>query len=151
MDKKGQKQAEKIIKEFFEKMGFGVEIESQELIDNTLAFNLRAGEPQIIIGEKGKTLIEIQRVLGKILRKKIEEHFYLDLDVNQYKKNKTRYLKEMAQELANRVALEGRERALFPMSAYERRIIHTELAGRGDVTTESKGEGLERRVVIKPA
>ncbi len=151
MDKKSQKQAEKIIKEFFEKMGFEVEIDSQELIDNTLSFNLLAKEPQIIIGEKGKTLIEIQKVLGKMLRKKLEEQVYLDLDINQYKKNKTKYLKELAQELANRVALEKRERPLFPMSAYERRIIHTELAGREDVTTESRGEGLERRVVIKPA
>jgi spoIIIJ-associated protein len=36
------------------------------------------------------------------------------------------------------------------MSAYERRIIHLELAGRSDVTTESIGEEPERKVVIKP-
>jgi spoIIIJ-associated protein len=36
------------------------------------------------------------------------------------------------------------------MPAYERRIIHLEIAERGDVTSESIGEEPERRVVIKP-
>jgi len=36
------------------------------------------------------------------------------------------------------------------MSAYERRIVHLELAERKDITTESTGEEPERRVVIRP-
>jgi len=35
------------------------------------------------------------------------------------------------------------------MSAYDRRIIHTELAAHPDVKTESAGEGKQRRVVVK--
>ena len=38
---------------------------------------------------------------------------------------------------------------LEPMSAYERMIIHTELAERKDVMTESVGVEPRRRVVIK--
>ena len=38
---------------------------------------------------------------------------------------------------------------LEPMSAYERLIIHQELADRDDITTESYGEEPRRRVVIK--
>jgi spoIIIJ-associated protein len=36
------------------------------------------------------------------------------------------------------------------MSAYERKIIHAELADRSDVITESQGNGAERHIVIKP-
>jgi len=36
------------------------------------------------------------------------------------------------------------------MPAYERRIIHLELAGRTDITTESIGQEPDRCVVIKP-
>ena len=43
----------------------------------------------------------------------------------------------------------GRDVRLEPMSAYERMIIHTELANRTDVKTESYGEEPRRRVVIK--
>ena len=38
---------------------------------------------------------------------------------------------------------------LEPMSAYERMIIHTELANSENVVTESIGEEPRRRVVIK--
>ncbi|MBU3918656.1 hypothetical protein KKC63_01990, partial [Patescibacteria group bacterium] len=43
------------------------------------------------------------------------------------------------------------EKELAPMPAYERRIIHIELKERSDVSTESRGYNLERKVVIKPA
>ena len=36
------------------------------------------------------------------------------------------------------------------MNAYERRIVHTTLQDRDDVTTESTGEGEKRHVVVKP-
>jgi len=47
------------------------------------------------------------------------------------------------------VALTKKEKSLAPMPAYERRIIHLELAGRQDVITESIGQEPERRVMIK--
>jgi len=59
-------------------------------------------------------------------------------------------LKELAKSVADEVALTKKERILEPMSAYERRIIHLELASRPDVTTESIGKEPKRRVVIKP-
>ncbi|PJA84129.1 MAG: hypothetical protein CO145_02195, partial [Candidatus Nealsonbacteria bacterium CG_4_9_14_3_um_filter_37_13] len=69
---------------------------------------------------------------------------------NGYKKKKLDYLKELARSLADEVALTKKEKNLPPMAAYERRIIHLELAGRSDVTTESIGEEPERRVVVRP-
>ena len=60
------------------------------------------------------------------------------------------YLKDMAKNLADQVSLTKEEKILPPMSAYERRIIHAELAQRTDVITESQGDGFDRHVVIKP-
>ena len=60
-------------------------------------------------------------------------------------------MKETAKSLADEVVLTKEEKVLAPMSAYERRIIHLELAERENVKTESIGEGLERRLVIKPS
>jgi len=56
----------------------------------------------------------------------------------------------LAKEIADEVALTKKEKILPPMPAYERRIIHLELAQRPDVTTQSIGQEPERRVVIKP-
>ncbi|MBZ9578253.1 hypothetical protein KJA14_00055 [Patescibacteria group bacterium] len=140
----------KIVEEFFKKMTIDVEIKPLFQKEKTLSINLKMEKPQILIGEGGQTLLEIQRLLKAILRRKIEEIFFIDLDINDYKKRKIEYLKETAHSVADEVALTKREKILSPMPAYERRIIHLEIADRQDVTTESIGQEPERRVIIKP-
>jgi spoIIIJ-associated protein len=140
----------RIVKELFQKMTVEGEIEVLPLERETLPINLKVEDPQILIGEKGQTLFEIQHILKIIFRREIPENFYVDLDINDYKKRKIEYLKEMARSVADEVALTKEEKVLSSMPAYERRIIHLEIAERHDVTSGSIGEGPERRVVIKP-
>lgn len=141
----------KIFQEFFDKMGFPVAIESCLQEDNTLKVCLRVEEPQVLIGRRGQVLSEVQHLLGKILRKKFQDIIFVDLDVNHYKERKVAYLKDLAAALADEAVLEKRERVLPPMLPYERRVVHIELAQRGDVATESQGEEPDRRIIIKPA
>jgi len=140
-----------IVREFFEKMGFEVEIEIRSPQELTIPVDLKAAEPQILIGKNGETLFEIQHLLKVILKKKIapEKTFYVDLDINNYKKKKVEYLKELARSAADEVSLSRNEKTLPPMSAYERRVVHMELADRTDVATESVGQDPERSVVIR--
>lgn len=143
---------EEEVKEFFDKMTFEVDIESLSQKEQTVCIDLKTDIPQILIGERGQTLIEIQQLLSAILKRKItsQEPFFIDIDINDYKKRKIEYLKEMAKTLADEAVLTKEERWLPPMPAYERRIIHLELAERTDVATESFGQEPERKVVIKP-
>ncbi len=146
------KTIKKITEEFFGKTTFEVEMEVLPEENQTVPINLKIEEPQILIGEGGQTLNEIQHLLKAILRKKIDskEMFYIDLDINNYKKKKTEYLKETARLAADEVSLSKKEKMLAPMPAYERRIIHLELVNRSDVVSESIGEEPERKVIIKP-
>lgn len=139
--------------EFFKKMTFEVRLERPSQKEQTLSIDVSSEEPQILIGERGETLSEIQHLLKAILRKKFgqAEMFYLDIDINDYKKKKTSYLKEMARAAAEEVVLTKKEKSLPPMSAYERRIIHMELADNPNITTESMGQEPDRRVVISPS
>jgi len=136
--------------EFFKKTTFDIEIEFLKPKRETIPINLKMAEPRILIGEKGQTLLEIQHLLKAILKRKIKEIFFIDLDINDYKKKKIEYLKDLARSVADEVSLKRKERVLPPMPAYERRIIHLEIAGRRDVTSESIGKEPERRVVIRP-
>lgn len=119
---------------------------SSDVVDLIINFS----EPQILIGERGQTLFEIQRLLRTVLNKKIKKPFYLNLDINDYKKKKVEYLKNIAKDLADEVALSKREKEFLPMPPYERRIIHAELSNRKDIGTESRGQGDDRRIVIVP-
>lgn len=115
-----------------------------------VGLNVTLEEPQILIGHGGQTLFEIQRLLRLVLNKKLGGFFYLNLDINGYKKKKTDHIRSFARDVANEVAFIKQEKALSPMPAYERRVIHSELSGRTDVLTESRGEGQNRHIVIKP-
>lgn len=148
--KKRDKDVKELLKQFFDKTGFEVEIESIEKEDNTLSISLKMEEPQALIGENGKTLACLQTLLSKILRKGQEKPLYLNLDINNYRKRKVEYLKDLARSYADEVALSREEKELAPMPAHERRIIHMALKERSDVSTESMGLEPERRVVVKP-
>ena len=151
MNKKDLNEIKKTSQEFFEKTSLGIEVdEVASLEDKTVSIKLKTEEPKFLIGQNGQTLNEIQHLLKAVLKRKIPGDFYINLDVNDYKKKKIEYLKETAKSLADEVALIKEEKMLEPMPAYERRIIHLELADRKDIITESIGEEPERRIMVKP-
>ena len=143
-------QIKDIAREFFKKTTFEVELEFLPQKDLTLPIDLKTESPQILIGEKGQTLVEIQHLLKAILKRKIPKDFYIDLDINGYKEKKIEYLKELAKSMADEVALMKVEKTLPPMPAYERRIIHMELAERTNIITESIGREPERKGACAP-
>ncbi len=151
------KKYKETIEEFLEKMtmdDFSItEInlgETKKDSTETLVVNIELKEPQILIGQNGQTLLELQRLLKIILNKKTQNNFYLDLDINHYKNKKIDYLKYLAKDSANQVALTHQEKVLPVMSSYERRIIHSELADRQDVVTLSQGDEFNRYITISP-
>ncbi|RLC36562.1 MAG: hypothetical protein DRH33_06810, partial [Candidatus Nealsonbacteria bacterium] len=79
-NKRDLKKIKEIIERFFQKMGFRVQIEKEELKENVLIINLKTEEPQILIGGGGKTLVDLQKILGKIIRRKVGKEIFLDLD-----------------------------------------------------------------------
>ena len=139
----------RIIQEFFRKTSFEVETEILKPEEKTIPIKLKMEEPKVLIGQNGQTLAEIQHLLKAVLSRQIPEQFFVDLDINDYKKKKIEYLRETAKEMADEVSLTKKEKILAPMPAYERRIVHLELAGRKDVVTTSIGEEPDRRVVIR--
>lgn len=118
--------------------------------DDVFLVSVNLNDPKILIGERGQTLAEIQRILRIVVRKKISEDVLIELDINDYKEKKKEALKSVAKDIADDVAFYKREKVLPPMNPYERRIIHVALQERSDIQTESVGDGFNRKVVVKP-
>ena len=138
------------IEKFFDKTTFRLDVDISYKEDSTVYINVNSDEPQILIGERGETLADIQRLLKMIVKKITPDRVYVDLDINNYKKRRMDNLKDLARQTADKVVLVNQEKSLFAMSPYERRVIHLELAKRLDIATESVGNDPNRRIVIKP-
>jgi len=144
----------KLISETLEKMTFsdftlGTREEAGPDGEN-IVFNIGTNESDLLIGQYGTNLQSLQHILRAMARRISEEKLRFSVDVNDYRREKLGSLAELARSLARQAIADRRPVILRPMSAYERRIVHLELAENEQVKTESVGEGEERKVVIKP-
>ena len=140
---------DKILKELFNITGDdGIEYKIEKG-KNQINLTITGDKVSHLIGYKGKTIESFQSLLNAMLQRENEESAKVFVEVNDYKKRKEEKLKNLANKMANNVIRFRKPIRLEPMSAYERLIIHTELAKRDDVETESQGEEPRRRVVIK--
>lgn len=117
--------------------------------ENQVYLNITGDKVSHLIGYKGKTIEYLQSLINAILQKEDEEYAKVFVEVNDYKKQKEEKLRKLADKMASNVIRFRKPIKLEPMSAYERLIIHRQLADRDDITTESIGEEPRRRVVIK--
>lgn len=117
--------------------------------DSQVLLDINGEKVSHLIGYKGKTIESLQSLINSMLQKEDEEYAKVFVEINGYKKQKEEKLKKFANKMANNVIRFRKPIRLEPMSAYERLIIHQELANRSDVETESVGEEPRRRVVIK--
>lgn len=103
---------------------------------------------RFLIGKNGQNLRALEHVIRAMLAK--EEMFKnLILDINDYKKTKANQVVETARQAVAKVRSTQKPEILLPMTAYERRIVHMELASYPDITTESIGQEPQRRIMVK--
>ena len=117
--------------------------------ENEISFVVTGENLGKLIGFHGDNLHAIQLLLSG-LKLRSEGAVRMYLDINGYKANKNQSIIDLANKVAEQAIKIERNIHLDPMSAYDRRIVHTTLQDREDVTTESTGEGEKRHVVIKP-
>ena len=145
---KTQERLEEILKNIFEITNEQVSYTITK-DGNQLNLVIKGDDMSHLIGYKGKTIEAFQSLLNSMLQREDEDYAKVFVEINDYKKKKEEKLRKLANKMAANCVKFRRPIKLEPMSAYERLIIHRELADRKDVETESIGEEPRRRVVIK--
>jgi spoIIIJ-associated protein len=122
------------------------------VIDEMGAFrvNIKTDETGLLIGYHGQTLESFQIMLSLISAKKLGEWKKIYVNVGDYREKREEALMYMAQKAAERALSLNRPIELSRLSASERRVIHLTLSGDERVVTESVGEGVDRRLLVKP-
>ncbi len=106
-------------------------------------------DANLLIGKDGQNLKALEHIIRTIWKRHDASGRQIALDINDYRKTRATELASLVQSAAQRVRDTRRSEAMDPMTAYERRIVHTELAAYHDLSTESIGQEPHRRVVIK--
>lgn len=120
-------------------------LESEDIFKVTLVSNQNA----ILIGKEGRTLNSIQLLLKQSIKNKIGLSLKINVDVANYKVKKLKNIEYQVKKIINEVQSTKITAALDPMNSYERRFVHNLVSEYKNLTTESIGEGRERRVTIK--
>ncbi len=141
--------AKKRVEQFFLFIDERADIKFIEKDEQSLLIEVKVGKPQILIGEKGQSLMEIEKLVRIMILKEIEGKMFVNLDINDYKKKKAEYLISLAREAAEDVVFSGSDKEFPPMSPFERRVVHSAVKDVEGVFSESVGDKDERRVVIR--
>lgn len=118
---------------------------------NEYVYTVNCGEEDgALIGRRGETLDAIQYLLRLTENKGVDDnkHRKLTVNVGNYREKRNASLRSLAEKNARKVLKYGRNVALEPMSAYERRIIHTAVQNIEGVTSHSVGSDMNRKVII---
>ena len=101
-----------------------------------------------LIGYRGENINAIQTILSAIANKQSSSRIRIYLDVAGYKERRIKTLEDLADKIARTVIRTRKSITLEPMTAYERKIIHTRLQNNEKITTFSKGEEPYRKVIV---
>lgn len=145
---KTAEEAKKFLSSVFKGMHLDVTMECL-MNKERILLNLHGEGLGILIGKHGQTLDALQYLTNLAAGKAFHHHYFVLLDVENYRERRKDTLEALARRLAGKVKRTGEPVKLEPMAAGERRIIHLALQDDGAVTTESEGEAPHRYVVIK--
>ncbi|GAF66343.1 hypothetical protein BTS2_3243 [Bacillus sp. TS-2] len=138
------------LKETIENMGFTVTIEEKRL-EETVLFEL-VGNEDIgrLIGKRGQTLDSLEYLTNLVANRLDDDFVRIQLDAENYRAKRQEALENLAHRVSQKVLKRRHKVVLEPMSAKERKVIHTSLQDIEGVETYSQGRGKNRHIVIAP-
>jgi spoIIIJ-associated protein len=125
-------------------------VEVTQAADDEVSVEITGGDAGKLIGKNGRTLSALEQISNAVINRREDSNVRVNVDVGGYKRRRDDRLRNEAKKVAAQVRKRGEPVELDPMSAAERRVVHMAVADDPDVTSESAGEGRDRRVVLKP-
>ena len=144
--------ATEFLKKLLENMQLDAKLSVSEG-DDEVRISISGEAAGVLIGHHGDTLDSLQYLTNLAANKKDgqdDERPYtrIVIDIENYRAKREETLRSLARRTAERVRRTKRSVTLEPMSAQERRIIHSEVQNIEGMTTFSVGQENNRKVVV---
>jgi spoIIIJ-associated protein len=141
-----------LVRELVERIVAGIGVEGRVAIEEdeqSIVATVSGHDLGGLIGRHGQTIDAVQYLVSAALYRSGEERQVV-VDAAGYRARRQATLESLAVRSAQRALETGEEVALEPMSAVERKIVHTRLADFARVGTRSEGVEPNRYVVVVP-
>ena len=135
--------------ELLEKANMNAEVEVRESKDE-LFISITGEGVSGLIGYRGECVNALQYLISVYNSIHNRHSKKVRLDINNFREQREKSLIALANRIAQKVIKTNHQCKLEPMSANERRIIHTALQNNEKVTTMSKGDEPKRYLIIMP-
>ena len=140
------------VKTIIKDIGIDAEASLYTCEDGTRRIIISGEDASTLIGHHGDTLDALQ-YLANLASARKNVHGERDksrvtIDIEGYRAKREETLRALARRMAAKALRNKRSVMLEPMSAYERRIIHSEIQGIEGVSTNSIGSDNNRKIVI---
>ena len=142
-----KKKIEKFLKEFisnFNNLNYDIKTDVDE---GSINIEINGEDSKVLIGHRGDVLNALQTILKAVGNNK-SERARIILNISDYRERREKTLEDLAVKVSKTVIKTGKSITLEPMTAYERKIIHSKLQSSNRVKTYSVGEEPFRKVVI---
>ena len=146
-----KKKAETALSDILREMGIKLEKIKVSTEQDNINIEIAVSDSGYVIGKNGQTLDALEYITQLIVNADSEQKIKINLDCENYRLKQTDRLKALAYKGVQYVLRAKKIYRFEPMSAKERKIIHTYLQNNPDVETFSEGEGAMRKVGIKPS
>jgi len=146
VDNAAQK-AQEVLENILERFGAETSVLTEE-DSESITLNIKGDGSGILIGRKGQTLDAFQYVVNKIVHRMPDVTKQVIVDTEGYRQRRKETLIDLAKRLSEQAKTKGRPVSTSPLNPFERRIIHLAIQDDADLTTQSKGDGIYRSVVI---
>lgn len=125
---------------------------TSEEVDEAVEVQIQGEDLGLLIGPKGRTLWALQELTKTVVQRQQGGGLStrIRLDVAGYRERRRVALEAFTKDAAAAVLESGQARALEPMGAADRKVVHDTVNDIDGVATRSEGEDPRRRVVIVP-
>jgi spoIIIJ-associated protein len=142
-------QAAEFLENVFDTTGLQLRVKVKQAVSGEV-LDIEGHDAELLQAQTGELLEALQHLINQVFGRSLAAGERLVCDVHGFRATREAELQAMANLAANRVRQTGIAFTFEPMSANERRIIHLTLADSPDLSTESIGEGAERKLRISP-
>ena len=144
----GQEFISGLIREF----GLSADVGFRQIDDETVEVTATGNDLGILVGPRGATLTALQDLTRTyVQRQSVSRTDRILVDVGGYREKRSAALRRFTQGIVDEVKETGEERALEPMSAPDRKVVHDAVNEIDGVETRSEGEEPRRYIVIAPS